>query len=334
MQESYYFMTKAKTSPPFFTFYINYIADRFPLERFFTSFFIFSASSAQLFWRNIKKSKQKTTKMFAVMPYDTEDRAAAYRRRVAPRADFVCKYCQRRFTKVNIILYKKYFIILQNNYQIRPITWWSTSAVTATTSPTPARCAGRPSSARTIWSNTGDFSHFKISKKERETNLYMQSTIFSAYIFNYFIIQKNELSKHYLAAGLTRCLHVSYPGFTQASVERWERHHKRTRMQPTIYNFYKNPPHKQKKIFKKTKQIPFSELRPAIYSSSLRTSLLHPPLSITSFFFCCLRLPITLLRYLTYYLLFLYFLKTGSNSAFFLESIRNFYYMDKWILNF
>lgn len=39
--------------------------------------------------------------MFAVMPYDTEDRAAAYRRRVAPRADFVCKYCQRRFTKVN-----------------------------------------------------------------------------------------------------------------------------------------------------------------------------------------------------------------------------------------
>jgi len=38
--------------------------------------------------------------MFAVMPYDTEDRSAAYRRRVAPRADFVCKYCQRRFTKV------------------------------------------------------------------------------------------------------------------------------------------------------------------------------------------------------------------------------------------
>ena len=41
--------------------------------------------------------------MFAVMPYDTEDRSAAYRRRVAPRADFVCKYCQRRFTKVNLM---------------------------------------------------------------------------------------------------------------------------------------------------------------------------------------------------------------------------------------
>jgi len=37
------------------------------------------------------------------MPYDTEDRSAAYRRRVAtPRADFVCKYCQRRFTKVSL----------------------------------------------------------------------------------------------------------------------------------------------------------------------------------------------------------------------------------------
>ena len=43
--------------------------------------------------------------MFAVMPYDTEDRSAAYRRRVAtPRADFVCKYCQRRFTKVSVLL--------------------------------------------------------------------------------------------------------------------------------------------------------------------------------------------------------------------------------------
>lgn len=48
-----------------------------------------------------EKRQRKSFKMFAVMPYDTEDRSAAYRRRVAPRADFVCKYCQRRFTKVS-----------------------------------------------------------------------------------------------------------------------------------------------------------------------------------------------------------------------------------------
>ena len=38
----------------------------------------------------------------------------------------------------------------------RPTTWWSTSAVTATTSPTRAKCAARPSSARTTWNSTGD----------------------------------------------------------------------------------------------------------------------------------------------------------------------------------
>ena len=42
----------------------------------------------------------------------------------------------------------------------RPTTWWSTSAVTATTSPTPAKCAERPSSARTTWNNTGDYFSF------------------------------------------------------------------------------------------------------------------------------------------------------------------------------
>ena len=57
-------------------------------------------SSYWSFWEDRKK---KSSKMFAVMPYDTEDRSAAYRRRVAPRADFVCKYCQRRFTKVSSI---------------------------------------------------------------------------------------------------------------------------------------------------------------------------------------------------------------------------------------
>lgn len=58
-----------------------------------------------------KRPTNTLEKMFAVMPYDTEDRSAAYRRRVAPRADFVCKYCQRRFTKVSLKFLSASFII-------------------------------------------------------------------------------------------------------------------------------------------------------------------------------------------------------------------------------
>lgn len=50
---------KSKPVPPFFTFYINYIADRFPLERFFTSSFIFSARNC---FEDIKKQTKNLRK--------------------------------------------------------------------------------------------------------------------------------------------------------------------------------------------------------------------------------------------------------------------------------
>lgn len=66
-------------------------------------------------FRTLQRETHQFCKMFAVMPYDTEDRSAAYRRRVAtPRADFVCKYCQRRFTKVSMVVL--YLLVEQLKY--------------------------------------------------------------------------------------------------------------------------------------------------------------------------------------------------------------------------
>uniref|UniRef100_A0A336LJ07 Protein drumstick n=1 Tax=Culicoides sonorensis TaxID=179676 RepID=A0A336LJ07_CULSO len=46
--------------------------------------------------------------MFAVMRIDYDDRRSDTRRKMRPKCEFVCKYCQRRFTKpYNLMIHER-----------------------------------------------------------------------------------------------------------------------------------------------------------------------------------------------------------------------------------
>ncbi|XP_038113640.1 protein drumstick isoform X2 [Culex quinquefasciatus] len=46
--------------------------------------------------------------MFAVMRIDNDDRRSDFRRKMRPKCEFVCKYCQRRFTKpYNLMIHER-----------------------------------------------------------------------------------------------------------------------------------------------------------------------------------------------------------------------------------
>ncbi|CAO1305296.1 unnamed protein product [Diamesa serratosioi] len=46
--------------------------------------------------------------MFAVMRIDNDDRRSDFRRKMRPKCEFVCKFCQRRFTKsYNLMIHER-----------------------------------------------------------------------------------------------------------------------------------------------------------------------------------------------------------------------------------
>jgi hypothetical protein len=54
---------------------------------------------------------------------------------------------------------------------IRPTISWFTSAAIATTSPTLARSAAKPSSDRTTWNSTGNYKHMNSKKKSYKSTI-------------------------------------------------------------------------------------------------------------------------------------------------------------------
>ncbi|KAK9507150.1 hypothetical protein O3M35_007063 [Rhynocoris fuscipes] len=46
--------------------------------------------------------------MFAIMQVETDERREFGRRKMRPKCEFVCKYCQRRFTKpYNLMIHER-----------------------------------------------------------------------------------------------------------------------------------------------------------------------------------------------------------------------------------
>ncbi|KAJ1522022.1 hypothetical protein ONE63_002343 [Megalurothrips usitatus] len=46
--------------------------------------------------------------MFAIMQVETDERRAEFRRKMRTKCEFVCKYCQRRFTKpYNLMIHER-----------------------------------------------------------------------------------------------------------------------------------------------------------------------------------------------------------------------------------
>jgi len=62
-----------------------------------------------VFGQEKKNSKNpKSAKMFAVMRIDNDDRRSDFRRKMRPKCEFVCKFCQRRFTKpYNLMIHER-----------------------------------------------------------------------------------------------------------------------------------------------------------------------------------------------------------------------------------
>lgn len=59
---------------------------------------------------NINKTKQKKKifKMFAIMRIDNDDCRSDFRRKMRPKCEYICKYCQRRFTKsYNLMIHER-----------------------------------------------------------------------------------------------------------------------------------------------------------------------------------------------------------------------------------
>ncbi|XP_026282453.1 protein drumstick isoform X1 [Frankliniella occidentalis] len=46
--------------------------------------------------------------MFAIMQVETDERRAEFRRKMRTKCEFICKYCQRRFTKpYNLMIHER-----------------------------------------------------------------------------------------------------------------------------------------------------------------------------------------------------------------------------------